>query len=131
MQNLAKARYLDVVVYRIPPGGQSEFVKGQRLREYSLDIVNAERPDMAYEVIVGAPSGTYISLTPLNSLRSLDEGRPPTPFYAEGAVAAARSFTRNMEVLRERLWFRIEPRLSWVSKDFASPDPGFWHPKDK
>jgi len=128
IQNLAKARYLDVVIYRIAPGDRADFAKVQRLREFGLDSINSDRPDMAYEVVSGAPSGTYISLTPLLSLRSLDEERPATPFYAEGAVAAARKLSGSMDTLRERLWFRMEPQLSSVSREFAAPDAGFWHP---
>jgi len=131
IQNLAKARYLDVAVYRIAPGDRADFAKVQKLREYSLDSVNSDRPDMAYEIVSGAPAGTFISITPLSSLRSFDEDRPPTPFYAEGAAAAARNIARSMDVQRERLWFRMEPRLSYVSEEFASPDAAFWHPVRK
>ena len=131
IQNLAKARYLDVTVYRIAPGDRADFAKVQKLREYSLDSVNSDRPDMAYEIVSGAPSGTYISLTPLSSLRTFDEDRPQTPVYAAGAAATARSISATMDVQRERLWFRMEPRLSYVSDEFASPDAAFWHPVRK
>jgi hypothetical protein len=128
IQNLAKARYLDVVVYQIAPGDRADFARVQKLREFNLDSINSDRPDMAYEIVSGAPAGTYISLTPLSSLRSFDEERPPTPVYAEGATAAARKLSGSMDVQRERLWFRLEPRLSSVSEEFASLDSGFWHP---
>lgn len=131
IQNLARARYLDVVVYRIPPGAEADFAKVQKLREFSLDSINSDRPDIAYEVVSGAPSGTYLSLTPLLSLASLDEGRRAAPVYAEGVAASARKLASTMGLQRERLWFRMEPRLSYVSEGFAAPDPGFWHPAAK
>jgi hypothetical protein len=128
MQNLAKARYLDVMVYRVPPGAEADFTKAQKAREASLDSINSDRPNIAYEVISGAPSGTYIFLTPLSSLRLLDEGRPTTPVYAEGAAANAKQLAGSLAVHRERLWFRVEPRSSNVSDRFALADPSFWHP---
>jgi hypothetical protein len=131
IRNMAKARYLDVVVYRIPPGAEGEFSKLQNLREFRLDSINSDRPDMVYEIISGAPSGVYISLAPLLSLGSLDEGRRQVPVYAEGAAAGARSLAAAAQIRRERLSFRMEPRLSYVSEGFASPDPDFWHPAPK
>ncbi len=125
MQNLPKARYLDVLIYRIPPGAQTDFEKVQKLREFSKDTVNSDRADITYEVISGASSGTYISLTPFISLRTLDEGRAAVPVYAQGA---ASEFSGTVPVQRERFWFRLEPQQSHVSDRFASADPDFWHP---
>jgi hypothetical protein len=35
------------------------------------------------------------------------------------------------EVSRESLLFRVEPRISYVSTDFADVDPDFWQPPKK
>jgi hypothetical protein len=131
MQNLAKARYVDVVVYRIPAGNEASFQEYRKLRDFGLDSVNSDFPDMSYEVISGAPAGTYISLIPISSLASFDEGRARTPVYAQSAVANAKALAQQMQVQRERLWFRVEPHNSYVSEKFSSPDPGFWHPAAK
>jgi hypothetical protein len=128
IQNLVKARYLDVVIYRIPPGAEADFIKAQKATQASLDSVNSDRPNISYEVISGAPSGTYISLTPLSSLRPLDDGRPAAPVYAEAAAANAKQLAGSLAIQRERLLFRLEPRQSFVSDRFASADPSFWHP---
>jgi hypothetical protein len=83
--------------------------------------------------VSGAPAGTYVFLAPLVSLKTLDDGVADTPVYAEG-IADARVKTRNKvapdsELGREHLLFRVDPRLSYVSNQFASVDPGFWRPK--
>ena len=46
------------------------------LRRASLDSVNLDRPDIAYDVISGAPSGPYIFLAPIVTLRTMDERSP-------------------------------------------------------
>jgi hypothetical protein len=94
------------------------------------DSVNLDRPDLAYQVISGAPSGTFIFLAPLASLKTMDEGVAETPVYAE-ATAAARAKTASKvsadgEISREHLLFRVEPRMSYVSDDFAEADRQFW-----
>lgn len=126
---LAKMRYLDVAVYRIRPGSEGDFAKLLRLRDFGRDSVNLDRPEMAYQVISGARSGTYLLLMPLVSLGVLDDARANPPVYAEGAAAEARKLAADADAVRERLWFRIEPQSSYVSDDFAAAQPGFWRPK--
>lgn len=98
-----------------------------RARQARLDSVNLDKPEIAYQVIAGAPFGTYIFLSPL-SLKFLDNGRPSIPFYAEDPDTNARKLASETEVLREHLWFRISPRISHVSEEFALQDQAFWHP---
>src|ERR1051326_4707292 len=99
IQDLAKARYVDVIIYRIPPGTESDFSNALKAREFSRDSANVDRPDMAYEVISGAPSGTYMVLAPFATLRSLDDARPNTPVYAEADAANARKLAQNMQAM--------------------------------
>jgi hypothetical protein len=131
IQIFPKMRYMDAVMCRIRPGTEADFVKLAKLRAFGLDSINLDRPEVAYQVISGAPSGTYVFLSPLPSLRFLDDGRPFTPAYAEGAEATARKMAADTELVREHLWFRIEPQSSYVSERFASSDSAFWHPTGK
>jgi hypothetical protein len=128
-----KARYFHVSIYRIRAGTEGEYGELVRLRRQGQDSVNLDRPDLAYEVKSGAPAGTFVFLAPITSLRVFDEGVAATPVYAEG-LAEARSKARSKvapdsELSREHLLFRVEPRLSYVSDDFAALDPEFWRPK--
>jgi hypothetical protein len=62
----------------------------------------------------------------MTSLSKLDIGGPDTPVYAQAADGAAKKMVGDAELVREHVWFRIEPRLSHVSGEFASQDPVFW-----
>jgi hypothetical protein len=128
IQNLAKMRYFDVVVYRIRPGAEADFAKFLKLRGLGLDSINLDRPNMVYQVISGVAGGTYLVLTPLPSLRVLDDVRSVTPAYAEADQAAAKKIASDLELIREHLWFRLDPRVSYVSDDFAYGDSDFWRP---
>jgi hypothetical protein len=123
VQMLRKARYCQLSIYRIRPGTEADFAELVKSRSALFDSINLDRPEIAYHVISGAPSETFLFLAPLASLKTLDEGLERT--HAEGRAAAvkAREFTR------EHLLFRIEPAMSWVSDDFASADPEFWRGK--
>jgi hypothetical protein len=55
------------------------------------------------------------------------------PVFAEGlANAKAKDGSKiasDVEIGREHLLFRVEPRISYVSNDFAEGDPEFWRGK--
>jgi hypothetical protein len=129
VRQLAYARYMHVTVYRIRTASEAAFDKIVNLRRGNLESLNLDRPDIAYEVVSGAPAGTYIFLAPMLSLRGLDDGVPNTPTYAQGLAserAKVMSNTPASDISREHLLFRMEPRLSYVSDDFAAPNQEFW-----
>lgn len=82
----------------------------------------------------GAASGTYVFLAPLTSLRTIDDGLARGRVGAEPATGPgekASKIVATTEITRENLLFRIEPRIGYVSDDFASVDPEFWKPKPR
>jgi hypothetical protein len=126
---LPKARYVMVTIHRIRTGLDGDFSQLVRLRKLTNDSINLDRPELAYHVISGAPSGTYIVLAPFYTLRVLDEGVADIPAFAEplaDARAKAAPKAADIEIGREHLLFRVEPRISYVSDDFASGDQQFW-----
>jgi hypothetical protein len=129
-----RAHYFHITIYQVRPDAENDLGELVKLRRIGSDSVNLDRPDLAYQVISGAPSGTFIFLAPLASLKTMDEGVAETPVYAE-ATAAARAKTASKvsadgEISREHLLFRVEPRMSYVSDDFAEADRQFWRPKN-
>jgi hypothetical protein len=126
-RNLSKSRYFRISIYRAKPGSTDlmETVAATRRQQY--DDVSLDRPELAYRVISGAPAGTYLVLAPLTSLRQIDEGMLHLPSYAEPVSGQAS----NQYVGSEYLLFRIDPRLSYVSADFAAEDSVFWNPQRK
>jgi hypothetical protein len=131
-KGLPKARYLLVAIYRIRPGRDSDFVELVRLRRAHYDTINLDRPEICYQVMSGAPSGTFIFMTPLTSLKSMDEGLARTPPYADAIrdtnATIGRKIAAETEVGHEFLIFRLDPGISYVSGDFSAEDPAFWAP---
>src|SRR5437016_2948139 len=46
--------------------------------------INLDRPDLAFQVMSGASTGTFVFLSPIATSRAMDDGRNPVPVYAEG-----------------------------------------------
>jgi len=129
---LPKARYFSVTIHRIKVGLESDFEQLVRLRKLTNESVNLNRPELAYRVFSGAPVGLYLVIAPLANLRSMDEGVPDLPAFAApvaDARAKAEPKQSELEIGREHLLFRVEPRLSYVSDDFAAVDEAFWRGK--
>ena len=129
IRTFPKARYFHVSLYRMRPGAEADFAELAKLRRASLDSVNLDRPDIVYQVVSGAASGTFVALAPLTSLATLDEGVARAPAYAESVSKAAGKIAAESEISRVHLLFRVEPGMSYVGDDFAAADPDFWRPK--
>lgn len=127
---MPKARYLLVSVYRIRPGAQTGFADLVRLRTSRFESINFDQPEIAYQVMSGMPSGTFLFITPLASLQTFDDGLAKTP---EGLreIAAEQKLAAEVEIGHESFLFRIDPSRSYVSDDFASADPEFWKSRPK
>jgi hypothetical protein len=131
---LPRARYFQISTYRIRPGSGAEFGDLMRLRRAAYDAINLDRPEMAYQVVSGASSGTYVMIAPLTSLKTLDNGSIRNPAYATAVGdmgANSRKIASEIELNREHQLLRLEPELSYVSEEFAGLGPNFWRPKFK
>jgi hypothetical protein len=129
----ARARYVHVSILRIRPGTESDIGDLVRLRKATSESVNLDRPDLAFRVVSGAPSGTFIFLSPLLSLGTLDENLASLPGYTRGPAAAPTKESAKIafesEISQEDLLFRIDPNISRVSDAFAGLDQEFWRGK--
>jgi hypothetical protein len=135
MSSLPKCRHMGVTVLRIKYGRDADLVQAAKLLIDGDEKSNSGQPLLTYQVISGGPSGTYLIFSPMESLARVDE--------APARTAAARQAMgeRNQkhfdalapEVVQsaESLLFAFNPRMSYVSKEFAAGDPEFWNPKPK
>ena len=111
------ARYVQVSIYRSRPGFDVDFAELIRMRKAALDRVNADRPELGYQVISGSATGTYIFLAPLTSLKTLDQSLARW-WHTDGTPGVPRGQGRQIaaegDITREHLMFRVDPRLSWM-----------------
>lgn len=134
LQALRKARYLQVSIFQVGLGSENDFASLLASRKARMDAINLDRPDLAYQALYGAPAGTVILLSPLASLKSLDEGvsRNSAAYLRSTGSPSTRGGTNvapTSELLQDNVLFRIDPRLSAVSDSTAEADPAFWRQK--
>jgi hypothetical protein len=131
VKNLPKARYLLISFYRMRPGNEALFAQVVKLQRARNDSINLDRPELAYEVVTGAISGTYVFVAPFPTLKTLDDGLATTPAYAEGVRETGKKVAAEADISLERMLFRIEPSLSYIFDEFAAGDLEFWNPQPK
>jgi hypothetical protein len=127
---IPKARYFLVSIYRIRPGAQSGFTDLVKMRTSRFESINFDQPEIAYQIMSGMTSGTFLFITPLASLTTFDDGLAKTPDGLR-EIAAEQKLAAEVEISHESLLFRIDPRNSYVSDEFASGDPEFWSSRPK
>jgi hypothetical protein len=135
MANLPQSRYFNVLTARARPGRDAEFAQAIRMYLAALEKANENAAGAAYQVVSGAPSGTYLFFIPMKSLEEIDTTRA-----RESAVNQALGAEDGQKLLKlisevflttESAIFAFSPKMSYVSKEFAAADPEFWAPKPK
>ena len=129
MQTLPKMRYFNVIPMRARPDHEQDFAELGKMAVAAFERSMDEQPMATYQIVSGAPNGTYILFEPCASLKTLDAApeRSHNMFQAMGDARAKR-FTRmagETIAQTETLLFAIDPKMSYVSQQVIAGDPAF------
>lgn len=130
--NVAKMRYFSVTTYRVNSGRAREFNAWRRLAKELHEKAKVEEHLAIYQVVSGAPAGTFLMFVPRKSIAELDTD-PHDKAYQDAVGEEGRA--RISELQHEALFsttaqiFSFSPKMSYVSKEFAANDPDYWTPK--
>jgi hypothetical protein len=116
---VAGARYMQVSIYRSRPGFDVDFAQLMQIRKAVLDSYNADRPELGYQIISGSTTGTFIFITPMATLRSLDEAVTRWLNQRDGGPVGGRigrDIKAEGDITREQLLFRVEPSWRWTPR---------------
>ncbi len=132
-QDLPKMRYVSVVLVRLLPARDSDFAETVRLVKAAYETSESDQPLVIYQVVSGAPGPSYLFFAPMASLKSMDDaparGKAMREALGEDNAAKALKTSAEVTAASESFLFACNPRLSYVSKEFADTDPDFWIPK--
>jgi len=131
--NIAQMRYFTITVVRVRPGHDSQYA------DYVRSIVNVARDKAkldnyhvaCFQVISGAPGGTYMFFRPMKSLAEMDQnvGAKMRAAMSDDMKKAADKTSADAVISSESATYAFEPSMSYVAKEMAAQDPGFWNPK--
>jgi hypothetical protein len=131
--NIAQMRYFGITTVRVRPGHDAEYA------DYIKSVVNVARDKAkvdnfhlaCFQVISGAPGGTYMFFRPMKSLAELDQnvGAKVRAAMSDDMKKAADKASADAVIISESATYAFDPSMSYVDKDMAAQDPGFWNPK--
>ena len=125
-------RYFSITTLRVRPGHDAQFA------EYAQKVINAARKAKVdnyhtalYQIISGAPGGTYLLFRPLKSLSEFDD-----PLGMRVRASMSNDERKDLDKEASEVYMSSEtstywmtPSMSYVDKDFAAGDPSFWNAK--
>ncbi len=132
-RDLPKMRYLSVVMVHLRPAHDAEFADAVKLVTASYEKINSDQPLVIYQVVSGAPGPVYLFFSPMASLKTMDEaparGKAIRESMGEENAATMLKTSAAVTASSESFLFTLNPRMSYVSKEFAAADPEFWMSK--
>jgi hypothetical protein len=128
--DLSKQRVYSIMTVRTRPGFESAFreIAGHYKQAAGTSEVAGWR---VYEVIAGAPGGTYLILTSFSSWAAVDANEAEWGKVMGSAgshLEAAGKLAKDAILSTEVRYFTINPRISVVPKEVVAAD-SFWDPK--
>jgi hypothetical protein len=131
--NLEKMRFFSIETVQVRPGHADQHVELVKMLIAAEQRMGDTQPVATYQVVSGAPNGTFLVMEPMASLKSMDEGqqRQQALFQAIGDAGVKRYAQAVSEAIasEESILFAVSPQMSYVQKEWITADPQFWTPK--
>ena len=131
--NPAKARFVTMGTYRVHLGRDEDFAAGAKQYFAAWEKANIDQCTLGYEVASGAPAGTFLFFTGMDSMKVMDGA--PERMRAIQQAMGADAFSQFMKgtgdlfVSIEETLFQVKPAMSYVPQTMIDADPAFWKPK--
>jgi hypothetical protein len=131
--DIAMMRFWEITTVRVKPGHGEEFeaaVKAWAAAEGRSSSTSRWR---TYEVVAGAPDGTYLMFTSVVSFAEFDKEMTEGETTWKGLTFEERStlkkFSTEGVLSSTTNRYRLDPVQSYVPADARKKDPAFWMPK--
>jgi hypothetical protein len=128
---LGEMRYFQVRTVRVRPGHDGEYAELRKLINGARQSANSPVHSAVFQVIAGAPNGTYLVFNPLKSLADADPVGSPAVMEALGSDGQAKlsDLANKAIAFSEDTIYQFSPKMSNPSPQTVADDPGFWKPK--
>ncbi len=130
---IADMRYFGVLTFHVKPGHTEEFKQVMKMVKEGHEKAKLDEHFAMFEVVAGAPGGTYLLFHPMKSLAEMDAyesiHKPYRDALGEEALKKLAELQSASIAKTETTLFAFSPRMSYVSKEWAAANTDFWFPK--
>jgi len=131
--DVAKQRFWQITTFRVKPGHRADFEAAAKAYGVAAQRAEPKTSYRMYELIAGAPGLTFFVFSTVESYAQFDDLRTAGDKTAQGFTAEERAtlqkFSTEGLVSSETNRFRLDPAMSYVSRETRAQDPAFWMPK--
>lgn len=133
MSVMPQSRYFSIETFRVRLGHDADFEAGTKAFQSAFEKMKREQPYAVYQVVMGAPEGTYLLIEPMKSLKDIDDAfasmGPLVQAMGEDNFKNMMKGTGDVFTSMETNIYSFNPNMSNVPKEMAALDPKFWTPK--
>jgi hypothetical protein len=131
--DVAKVRFYEITVFRVKPGYEGGFAGVAKAHAAAASRSAPKAAWRVYEVMAGAPGGTFVVFSSLQSFGEFDqmmtEGMSMTKSFTADETIALQKFNSEGLVSAETNRYRLDPVQSYVPRSVRDQDQAFWMPK--
>ncbi len=126
--NVGKTRFVTIGTYRIRLGHDEDMHSGAKAILEAYQKASIDATLLCYQVVDGAPSGTYLFFSTMDSLKTMDD--IPARQKALAEAMGADNYRQLMKGSGETFasidsnLFAVSPRMSYVAKEPRTPNSG-------
>ncbi len=131
--DLAKERFWEITTYRVRPGHVADFEAAAKAYGSAVQRAAPDFSYRIYEVNAGAPEPTFLVFRSVELYAQFDQvmaaGQKTFQSFTPEELATIRKFLAEGLISSETNQFRLDPGMSYVSRETRAQDPSFWMPK--
>jgi hypothetical protein len=131
--DLAMMRFWEISTYRVKPGHEDAFAAAAKAWAAATARTAPGVSWRTYQVVAGAPAGTYLVFSSHASFADFDKGAADgdatfkSLSFDERAALDKYSSDAALSTVHNR--YRLDPGQSFVPAETRQKDPAFWMPK--
>jgi hypothetical protein len=131
--DLAMMRFWEITTFRVKPGHEEDFAAAAKAYASASARSAPTASWRTYEVVAGAPGGTYLVFSSFGSFADFDkasaEGEATWKGLTSEERTALQKFSNEGTVNTVTNRYRLDPVQSFVPAETRQKDPAFWMPK--
>jgi hypothetical protein len=132
--DISKVRFYEITEFHVKPGHESGFAAVAKVYAAMAAKAAPKASWRTYQVMAGAPSGTFFVLSSLESYGEFDQSiadgmKMMGSLSAEDAISLQKFDAEGLERPAETNRYRLDPGQSYVAREVREKDAAFWMPK--
>ena len=128
--DIGKQRFWEITWFRVRPGHEQQFEATAKTYAAAAKRAAPTNAWRVFEIMAGVPGPTYLVFSSVESYDkfdvAMDDGMKLMSAFTPDEMASVQKFATEGLINAETQRFRLDPRMSYVSKAVRATDPAFW-----